>query len=137
MDYIRETEIIMKTQQNISSIFYQHLGKLFYAIAMADGKIGDQEYEKLKSMIEREWFFINHTFAEGIESIFSQLQKENAKAGECYEAFVIFKNEHPDLFTNDIKSMIIKTANKIAASFSGVNKSELILLAKLDMELKK
>jgi hypothetical protein len=31
----------------------------------------------------------------------------------------------------------MKTASKIAQSFSGVNKSELIMLAKLDMELKK
>lgn len=41
------------------------------------------------------------------------------------------------LFTENRKRLILKTANAIASSFSNRNKSELIILAKLDIELKK
>ena len=55
----------------------------------------------------------------------------------CYNAFTNYKKEQPHLFTANIKKLILKTAHAIAASFSGLNKSELIILAKLDIELKK
>ena len=43
----------------------------------------------------------------------------------------------PDLnLSTQIKKMILKTADAIAASFSGKNKSELIMLARLNLKLK-
>ena len=59
----------------------------------------------------------------------------SAKA--CFNSFLTFKNAHEQLFTKDMNMLILKTARIIASSFSKVNKSELILLAKLNMELKK
>ena len=55
----------------------------------------------------------------------------------CFKEFLEYKNEHTYFFTDTIKQLILKTANAIAAAFAGKNKSELIMLAKLDMELKK
>ena len=55
----------------------------------------------------------------------------------CFNSFLNFLNMNKSLFTENRKTLILKIANAIASSFSNRNKSELIILAKLDMELKK
>ncbi|MGB5419948.1 hypothetical protein [Algibacter sp.] len=125
--------------------FYQNLGKLFYAIAAADKDVRDIEFDKLKVLVKKQWLSVDpiedayHTDAAyQIEFVFDWLNKEeNLNPKACYDAFIGYKNEQPHLFTEPIKKLIMKTAGAIAASFSGVNKSELIMLAQLDMDLKK
>ena len=125
--------------------FYQNLGKLFYAIAASDKHVHETEFDKLKELVKKQWLSVDllednyHTDAAyQIEIIFDWLNsEENLNTKACYEAFVNYKNEQPHLFTKPIKRLILKTASAIAASFSGVNKSELIMLAKLDIELKR
>jgi hypothetical protein len=135
----------MKTKKKLTLKFYQSLGKLFYAIAAADRKVRDEEFNKLKELITKHWLdadiiedAYNTDAAYQIEFIFDWLNdEENLDAKACYNAFVNYKNEQPHLFTDNLKKLIIKTAHAIAASFSGLNKSELIILAKLNIELKK
>ena len=135
----------MKTKKKLTLKFYQSLGKLFYAVAAADRKVRDEEFNKLKELITKHWLdadiiedAYNTDAAYQIEFIFDWLNdEENLDAKTCYNAFVNYKNEQPHLFTDNLKKLIIKTAHAIAASFSGLNKSELIILAKLNIELKK
>ena len=69
---------------------------------------------------------------------FKWLHSDNEYNAEiCYNSFVSFKREHEDLFTSKMKTLILKTAAIIAASFSGQNKSELMMLGKLSIEFKK
>lgn len=135
----------MKTKKKMTLKFYQNLGKLFYAIAAADKEVRDEEFDKLKAVVKKQWLDVDeleddyHTDAAyQIEIIFDWLnEEENLDAKACYNTFINYKNEQPHLFTANIKKLILKTAHAIAASFSGLNKSELIMLAKLDLELKK
>jgi hypothetical protein len=125
--------------------FYRNLGKLFHAIAAADGNVRDIEFDKLKTIVKSQWLAIDDledTFgtdaAYQIEVVFDWLNahdKINVEA--CYDDFVTYKNSQSHLFTTDVKRLILKTASTIAYAFSGINKSELIMLAKLDIELKK
>ena len=125
--------------------FYQNLGRLFYAIAAADRQVQDVEFDKLKELVKKQWLEVdiiedtyNTDAAYQIEFIFDWLnEEENLDATACYSTFINYKNEQPHLFTVNIKKLILKTAHAIASSFSGLNKSELIMLAKLDLELKK
>ena len=125
--------------------FYQNLGKLFYAMAAADKQVREEEFDRLKELVKKYWLDIdsiedayNIDAAYQIEIIFDWLDKqENLDSKGCYNAFVNYKNEQPHLFTDKVKKLILRTAHAIAASFSGLNKSELIMLAKLDLELKK
>jgi hypothetical protein len=124
--------------------FYRNLGKLFYAIAAADGNVRPIEFGKLKTFIKKQWLDIDNledTFgvdaAYQIEVVFNWLNEDeelNAKA--CFKDFINYKKNQNHLFTQDIRRLILKTASAIAYAFSGINKSELILLAKLDLELK-
>ncbi|RNC87744.1 MAG: hypothetical protein ED556_00715 [Winogradskyella sp.] len=128
---------------NIS--FYQNLGKLFYAIAAADKVVKAEELTKLQELIENDLLTSHIVNAESkadaqnaIINTFVWLDNDNEYNAEaCYNSFVSFLDENRALFSNEINSVIMKIAGKISSSFSGQNKSELIMLAKLNLELKK
>lgn len=135
----------MNAKEELSVTFYQNLGKLFYAIAAADNVVREVEYNKLKKLVHQEWLGVDaledlggSDAAYQIEIVFDWLHREESlDYKSCFMDFVYFKKQHPSFFNPSINSLILKTANAIAESFSGKNKSELILLAKLQVELKK
>ena len=124
--------------------FYQNTAKLFYAIAAADKIIKPIEFDTLKDFIKREWLSVEDTeddyktdAAYQIEIVFDWLTTQELDADTCFNDFIEYKNEHKYFFTDELNALILKTAGAIATSYSGENKSELIMLAKLSMELKK
>jgi len=125
--------------------FYQNLGKLYYAIAASDKVVREEELDKLNETVKKVWLTSNSVQndvkAEAEHSIintFKWLNKDNEYDAEtCFNSFIKYKKENEQLFTEELKLLILKTANVIASSFSGINKSELIMLAKLNLELKK
>lgn len=123
----------MKSNKNVQ--FYQSLGKLFYAIAIADKDINVNEIAALKELIQSDWAFDSN--AEHIKMSFSEQVVEHASGSECFQDFVDFKNEHKHMFNEDLNGQIINTAGAIADAFSKKNKSELIMLAQLAIELRK
>lgn len=134
----------MKTK-NLNIHFYQELGKLFFAIAAADNDVRTAEIIKLHDIVKNKWLPIDETeddfhtdAAYQIEVVFDWLNNQDELNVEaCFNDFVNFKNNQKHFFTEPIKKLIIKTAHEIANSFAGKNKSELIMLAKLELELKK
>ena len=135
----------MDSEKRLILKFHQNLGKLFFAIAAVDGNVRSEELDKLNEIVKNEWLSVHFVgddlkleAEQAIVNTFRWLRDDNEyNAEECYNSFLGFKNEHKALFTDDINKLIIKTARAIAFSFSKVNKSELMLLAKLDIELKK
>lgn len=127
--------------------FYQNLGKLFYAMAAADNKVREAEMNKLKELVKKEWLDVDDIedkfgtdAAYQIEIVFdwlSQLQDVELNIKDCYDDFITYKEEQKHLFTKNVNQLILKTANAIAESFSGKNKSELMFLTKLNIELNK
>lgn len=125
--------------------FYQNLGKLFYAIAASDKVVREEELNKLKETVKKVWLTSNlvqdDVKAEAEHSIintFKWLNRDNEYDAEtCFNSFISYKKDHEQLFTKELNALILKTANGIASSFSGKNKSELIMLAKLNLELNK
>lgn len=135
----------MKTKKKMTLKFYQNLGKLFYAVAATDGNVRPIEIEKLKAFVKKYWLDIDDIedvfgidAAYQIEVVFDWLNyDEEMDVNTCYTDFVSYKNEQSHLFTEEVKKLILKTSSAIAHAFSGINKSELMLIAKLDIELKK
>lgn len=132
--------MILSLKQNTNIEFYQCLGKLFYAIAATDNYIRDEELEKLKEVLDNEWMVLDNfctTDKATIINTFEWLLNDNEYDSEvCYNSFLSYKREHEELFESSMKALILKTAGKIASSFSRENKSELIFLAKLSIEFK-
>ncbi|AXG70757.1 hypothetical protein KORDIASMS9_03003 [Kordia sp. SMS9] len=134
----------MDVTSQTAVVFYQHLGKLFYAMALADKKIKKEEFQAMKKEIALLSLSENYTITDAeidiehhITSTFKILYFEKATSQACFDDFVTFKRKYESLFTPSIKKAILKIAGKILASFSNVNKSELMLLAKLSIEFKK
>ncbi len=128
--------------KQLNATFYQSIAKLFYAIAASDKVVRIEEFNILKKIIKNEWLSADGTedykidAAHQIEIVFDWLTSKKLDAKTCYDEFIAYKNEHHFFFTNELNSLILKTAGAITASFSGQNKSELIMLANLTIELK-
>jgi len=133
----------MKVSTSLEIKFYQSLGKLFYAIAASDKIVREAEVETLIQLVKSKWvpmddfedeFHLDAAYQ--IDTVFDWLNCEGGlKADSCFEEFTYFKKTHESLFTKKRKQLIWKTCNAIANSFSGKNKSEVIILAKLKMVL--
>ena len=128
----------MLPTEKIEHKFYQILGKLFYAVAMADRNVRPIEVEKLREDVRKYWLDVDDVEDEfgtdaayQIEIVFDWLQQEEKEAGSYWNEFEHFYREHPSKFNMPIKQLIWRTADDIAASYAHKNKSELILLAKL------
>lgn len=129
----------MKPGTEIQTKFYQNLGKLFYAIAAADRVIRDQEVNRLKEIVRAEWLTLDDTSddfgtdeAYQIEIVFDWLLEHHPDAETCIQSFSLFKEKHSSLFTPRVMEMIWKTVNSVASAFAGKNKSELIMLNKIN-----
>lgn len=134
----------MKTEEKLDITFYQNLGRLFYAIAFIDNNVREEEIGALKKLITSTWLPLkNQPDAYGddsafqIEIVFNWLDSEVYEAQECYDTFKEYYKLNTHIFTDLIKEKISKTASAIANAFSDVNKSELVLLAQLNLLLNK
>jgi len=124
--------------------FYQNIGMLFYAIAVSDKVVRAEEIKTLKELVQHKWVPIDDLTDEfgtdeayKIEMIFDWLEENAPEAGYAFNEFKAYKKENERVFTVEIKNLIWETADAIAASFSGKNKSELIMLSKLKILLDK
>ena len=129
----------MLNSERIGNEFYQNLGKLFYAIAMTDQKVRPAEIKRLRKYVRQAWLDVDEIKDElgtdaayQIEIVFDWLQDYDNVGGEVYfNEFKRFHKEHPEKFTPKIKELILETADSIATSFAGKNKSEILLLQRL------
>ena len=123
--------------------FYENLGKLFFSVAMVDGAVHIKELDKLKELVKEDWLTIdaledqyNTDAAYQIISVFDWLLEYEKSSEDCFNVFVDFYKDNSSLFTENIKSLIMQTANEIASSYAQKNKSELVILAKLRLLFK-
>ncbi|MHA7059853.1 hypothetical protein ACWGOQ_0021675 [Aquimarina sp. M1] len=128
----------MDTIENIGITFYQSLGKLFYTIAATDKIVRTSKYISLKHLVKSEWLAVDDLEDEfgtdtafRIEIIFNWLDYKELKAANCFKDFEYFYKENRSRFTDTIKQLIRNMANTIANAFSGKNKSELMMLGRL------
>ncbi|NDV17030.1 hypothetical protein GO009_13435 [Muricauda sp. TY007] len=128
----------MLNSEKIGNEFYQNLGKLFYAVAMADNNVRPVEIKRLRKYVRQHWLDIDeiedefHTDAAyQIEIVFDWLNGEEKDGEEYFKEFKEFYKEHPEKFTEPIKKLVVETAESIAKSFAGKNRSEMLAISKL------
>lgn len=124
--------------------FYQNLGRLFYAIAAADSVIRKDEIESVKDIVKTQWLQgddVVDDFGSDVshqtEIIFNWMDANKPDPQSAFETFSEFYRLHAELFSEEVKKTILKAAREIAASSKGKNKSELVMLAKLQTHFKK
>ncbi|MBA4743662.1 MAG: hypothetical protein H2058_00255 [Muricauda sp.] len=131
---------MLESKKKLGNELYQSLGKLFYAMAMADHSIHVQEMEKLNEVVRDYWLEVDDIEDEygtdasfQIVSVFDWLLEYEKDGEEIYEEFEAFYTDNKMLFTPQIKNLAMSTSRAITASFSGSNKAELILLGRLQL----
>ena len=122
--------------------FIKKSGELFYAVAAADKVVRESEYNALKKLVRDVWLKYDDSLDDfdsqaiyQMEVVFDWFDYERMDADDCFDSFENYVKEHPSFFTEERKRLIFQTANEIAAAFSGKNKSELIMLGKLQLLL--
>jgi len=130
----------MLNSEKIGNEFYQSLGKLFFAVAMADNNVRRAEVERLRKYVRQHWLEVDsfedeyHTdSAYQIEIVFDWLDAEEKEAEEYFQEFKEFYKEHPEKFTPNLKKLIVETAESISSSFAGKNKSEILIIFRLKL----
>ncbi|MBO0331905.1 hypothetical protein [[Muricauda] lutisoli] len=128
----------MLNSEKIGNEFYQSLGKLFYAVAMADNNVRPKEVKRLREYVRQHWLDVDkfedefHTDAAyQIEIVFDWLEGEEKDGEEYFKEFKEFYMEHHEKFPETIKKLIVETAESIASSFAGKNRSEMLTIFKL------
>ncbi|MHA7865119.1 hypothetical protein [Flagellimonas marinaquae] len=128
----------MYNSEKIGNEFYQSLGKLFYFVAMADHTVKPVEIKRLRKYVRQYWLDVDeiedefHTDAAyQIEIVFDWLDGEEKEGETYFDEFKEFYKEHPDKFSEPIKKLIVETAEAIAQSFAGKNRSEMLAIFKL------
>lgn len=127
----------MNTQQ-LWNRFYAKLGHLCYAIAACDKTVTLAEINKVKELVKNDWVDVEPTLdpygsdaAYQIEILFDWLEENIPESEISFKEFSDFAKQNPQFFVPEIKERVIMTADRIAATFAGKNKSELTLLFKL------
>ena len=116
--------------------FFKNIGNLFYAVAKADKSLTFEEYLKFSICLDNDWLHYGDENIALIKAQFNKLQNQEEKSEITFDAFIKFFKNNPELFKDDTKSLIIKTANEIAYAFAKINKSELKYVAKLSLAFK-
>lgn len=121
--------------------FYIHLGKLLYSVAMADGKVQDEEMQELyklviseladENMFDQEEVNVFHT-----EFEFEALMDKDASKDEAFSEFVKYFDENYKHFTPQMKKVTIYAVEQIAKAFDGIVEEELNMINELKTRLK-
>lgn len=121
----------MKESYETMKLFYQNLGKLFYAVAYADDEVSEEEIKELEKVIEKVWvpledtkdeFGVDNAFNIGV--MFQHLNETKESAAKCFEDFKQYATANKDLFPNYVKYITIDTAIEIADSFAETDEVE-------------
>jgi hypothetical protein len=130
----------METESAPELLFYQKLGELFYAVAAADKIVRSEEYKALTKLVEEAWksmddykdaFKTDAVYQ--ISIVFEWFDYERMDAEECFESFSDYYKTHTKSFSEERERLILKTVHSIANAFRGTNKSELIMITKLEL----
>lgn len=120
---------------------YEELGKLFYSIAAADGKVATAEEMALRQAIRDNWESLeDSTDAFGtdksamISFAFDYADKEGIELSPV-DSFASFFRIHHEKFTPAIIDNILRTAKAIASAFHNTNIKEQMVLKKLETVL--
>ena len=121
---------------------YTELGKLFYHLAAADGKVQTAEKEALQKLIKTRWKPLEDSedeFGTDLSNLIdfsfdfeaSEIETENG-----LDSFTTFYKQNKAEFKPAITKRILDTAREIADAYRGENKQEKEFLESLESLLK-
>lgn len=122
--------------------FYIELGKLVYAIAMADGQVQQEELDTLRNTINTHLAPLEDSMDEfGTDSAFytefefETLMDSQADVKSCFESFMQYIENNKNLFTPKFKAACINVIEEVAKAYQGIIPAEKELIDKIKARL--
>ena len=122
---------------------YTELGKLFYHLAAADGKVQEAEKEALHKLIKTKWKPLEDSsdeFGTDLANLIEfSFDYEEAEIGteNGLKSFADFYTLNKDEFKPSITKRILETAKEIAEAYRGKNEEEKQIMDELKSVLGK
>ena len=125
-----------------TELFYTELGKLLYAVAIADDKITKSEKESITKMIsermlqkEKETDGFNTNEAWYTKFSFDTAEESGLSEEEALNNFLDFVKIYKKELTESELSLCLKLADTLAETYHHINKKENTVLAELRSHL--
>lgn len=122
--------------------FYTSLGKLFYLVASADGRVDPAERQRLTDLIKNRWAPLEDSTdlygtdkAHFIDFAF-EFAEEEGDSEQFLADFESFYKDNRESITAEISKKIIETCQAIAAAYRGSGPEERELLSQIKTILK-
>jgi len=120
--------------------FYINLGRLLYAVAMADGEVQDEEMQELyklviselsdESLFNQDEVNVFHT-----EFEFEALMDRKVSRNDAFHSFIGYFDENKDKFTPEMKKVALHAVERIAESYDGIVDAEKEMIDKVKERL--
>ena len=113
--------------------FYVSIAYLFYAVAKVDKNFQKEEKKKIVELTER-YFSTDVASEQSSEIIYETLRfliKDEFTSDAAFDKFKRYLELNRELFEQKTVHNILVVCHEIANAFSGKNKSELIILARI------
>lgn len=119
------------------------IGYLVYAVASADKHVSPEEKKVIHDLVNEHWKTLadkDDPFGayalDFIDKIVGVLENEHMESEKAFKYFKEVYAEHKPLFSTELKQFVIELCIKTGNSFNRMNKSELVLLSRIEQFLK-
>jgi len=124
--------------------FFVELGKLLYAISLADGKVQEEEVIKVNELIKNELielskqtdeFDTNSAFytAFSFETNFDR----STDIEEALASFLDYLTKNKSFLSNDLLDICLSCVKKVAETVNGIEESEQKVISQLVIDINK
>ena len=116
---------------------------LAYAVARADQHVNDTERKEIHTFIDEHWKLLadeeDPFGARTLDFVDKMIPALEANQMSTEEAFIHFKEmfeAKKELFSTELKTFIIQLCIRTGAAFNQMNKSELVLISRVELLMK-
>ena len=119
------------------------LGYLVYAVASSDKHVSDEEKKVVHDMLNREWTVLSDRedpfgvrAMDLIDKMIIQMDDLHIHSVDAFTEFQKIFDSNREQFTPEIRKFMIEICISTGSAFNRMNKSELVLLSRIEQLLK-
>lgn len=123
--------------------YYRQMGNVMYCMAMVDGRIAAKEWQELRRIVREDLvpeeahqdeFGTDAAFS--VEFQFDVLEGNDTSLSQAWEEASVYLAHNASLLPEKDRIRLLMAAEKVAAAFHGISKTENQILLKLKNLLK-
>lgn len=119
------------------------IGYVVYAVASADNHVALEEKKIAHDLINEHWTLLADNedpfgvlALDFVDKIIVSFDEDHLDSDKAFDSFKEIFEEQKNEFTPEIKQFILDLCIKVGSAFNQMNKSELVLLSRIEILLK-